>query len=417
MDVKAVRGMRDILPDEAEKWKRLEDIVASIFSIYGFKEIRTPLIEETSLFKRSIGETTDIVEKEMYTFLDRKERSISLRPEATASIVRAYIENSLDKKEGFVKLYYIGPMFRLEKPQKGRQRQFHQLGVEALGSYSPFLDAEVILLLNRLLKNLGIVNFLLKINSLGCTEDRRKFTHILKENLKKHLSHLCDDCKSRFHRNVLRILDCKNEFCKKVITQAPRITDNLCRECTSHYNLFKQLLMELSVSFGEDKSLVRGLDYYTKTVFEITHPALGAQDAIGAGGRYDNLVELFGGPKTGAIGFALGIERLLLACDLDKIIQEDIKPYIYFATIGEVCYKEAFRLIEKLRSRGVRAGIDYEGKSLKAQMKQADKLNVSVVAILGEDELKRGEIVLRDMKTSTQKSIKIDRLVDEILLA
>ncbi|MBM3252693.1 MAG: histidine--tRNA ligase [Candidatus Omnitrophica bacterium] len=417
MEIKSVRGTKDILPDEIEKWQNIEHISRQIFSLYGFKEIRTPIIENANLFKRSIGETTDIVEKEMYTFQDIKARTISLRPEATASIVRAYIENNLDKKEGFVKLYYIGPMFRAERPQKGRQRQFHQLGVEAIGSYSPFLDTEIILLLNRLLKNLSITNFVLKINSLGCSEDRKNFTVVLKENLKKHLKGLCEDCNSRFNRNVLRILDCKKESCKKIVRTMPKITDNLCKECVSHFNLFKDMLKEHSVNFTEDKTLVRGLDYYTKTVFEVIHPLLGAQDAIGAGGRYDNLIELFGGPRIGAIGFALGIERLFLACDLDKITYKDTKPCIYFASIGEPCYREAFSLAEKLRSNGVRAEVDYEGKSLKAQMKEADKLNVSTVAILGEDELKKGEIILRDMKTSSQKSIKIEKLLDAILLA
>jgi histidyl-tRNA synthetase len=415
MDIKAVRGTKDINPDEADSWQAIEHIARLTFGAYGFKEIRTPIIEDTNLFKRSIGETTDIVEKEMYTFQDKKMRSISLRPEATASIVRAYIENGFDKKEGFVKFYYIGPMFRAERPQKGRLRQFHQIGVEAIGSRSPFLDAEVLLLLSRLLNNLSIEGFTLKINSLGCPADRDNFKALLRKKLKNHLKSLCTECNRRFEKNVLRILDCKEESCRRIVKEMPKTADNLCRDCDGHYASLKSILNENSLGFSEDKDLVRGLDYYTGTVFEVTHPSLGSQDAIGAGGRYDNLIEQFGGKSAGAIGFALGVERLLLVSDPDKLRQKSDKPCVYFATIGSESYKAAFGLLERLRANGISAHIDYESKSLKAQMKQADRMRATHVAILGEDELKKGEILLRDMKTSAQKSIKIEDLLKTLL--
>lgn len=416
MKYKSVKGMEDILPEEVRVWQWVEETARRDLESYGYTEIRTPILEDTSVFIRSIGETTDIVTKEMYTFKDRKERSLSLRPEGTAPIVRAYIEHSLDKNSTESKLYYIGPMFRSERPQKGRSRQFHQIGVEVFGTSSPYADSEVIIQASNMLKNFGLADFNIKLNSLGCRDDKDRFAKELKDYLDDKKSRLCDDCKDRIKRNVLRVLDCKNEPCIQVMRNAPNILDNLCLPCRTHFDKVKDILNKVKVKFNEAKNLVRGLDYYTGTVFEITHPALGGQDAIGAGGRYDNLVKDFGGPSTGAIGYALGIERIIIA--LDKKGTAGDRNIIYVATIGDGPKIHGINIAEKLRRgpdlQGVIVLTDTKEASLKSQMRNADKLGARLVLIIGEDELSKGEAVLRDMRTKEQFSIKFEDVAEKI---
>ncbi|MFH1478449.1 MAG: histidine--tRNA ligase [Candidatus Omnitrophota bacterium] len=405
--LKALRGTRDILPQEAALWQRVEAAARDIFAIYDYKEIRTPVIEEASLFIRSIGNATDIVQKEMYAFTDRGGRAISLRPEATASIVRAYIENSIYNKESLSKLFYIGPMFRSERPQKGRQRQFYQLGVEAIGSDSPFLDAEVIALSVRFLEKIGIKKIELKINSLGCQEDKIKLIKEHRKNIKPHLSSLCEECKARFDKNVLRVFDCKNPECKKIVSGliAP---DHLCDSCASHFEELKKALKSLGLDFIIDKRIVRGLDYYTKTVFEVTQEDLGAKDAICAGGRYNDLIKDMGGKPTPAIGFAFGMERIVLAMkEADKSPESTLDFFIVNA--GEVLQGKTFELLMKLRDSNISQEkkisyeIEYEKKNLKSQMKSAQKKGAKFVIILGEDEIRRGKVVFKDMSSGDQE--------------
>lgn len=377
-------------------------------------EIRTPVIEESSLFVRSLGEGTDIVEKQMFTFIDRGERSITLRPEATASVVRAYLENNLVNEMGFVKLFYMGPMFRAERPQAGRMRQFHQIGVEAIGSQSPHLDAEVIALMAGLLDSLGVIGYNIKINSLGCPKDKIALADGLRKTLSGGQDRLCDDCKVRYEKNILRILDCKNESCRNSVRMIFKGTPEcLCPDCKSHFDSVRRSLDELKINYTVDPYLVRGLDYYTKTTFEVTHKKLGAQDAIGAGGRYDNLVEELGGPARGACGFALGMERTVMALDETPVIPEGI--CLYFATMGEEEYRVAFNIANELRTRGgISCELDYEGKSLKAQMRSADRLGAKYTAIIGEDELKAHTLTLRNMATKEQRALPEHEFVAEI---
>jgi len=410
--INVLKGMKDILPEEVTNWQYIEEKARKLFELYGYNEIRTPTLEETSLFTKSIGQGTDIVQKEMYTFKDKGKRSISLRPEGTAPIVRAYIENNLDKIGGLVKLYYIGPMFRSERPQAGRQRQFNQIGIEAIGSLSPYLDAEVILLMKAYFDNIGLDGYKIKLNSLGCSKDKTALKKELKKFLSKETNRLCKDCKVRYKKNILRVFDCKVDSCKALLREAPKMIDFLCVECATHFNNVKSALDSLGVKYEVDSYIVRGLDYYTRTTFEATHPSLGAQDAICAGGRYDNLVKDFGGPKIGACGFALGQERILTALNLKK--REPAALGIYMATLGEDAYKKGFSLLNELRRSGISSETDYESKSLKAQMRAANKLKARYVAILGEDELEKGIVALRDMSTSRQEEIKLEDFVAEV---
>jgi len=389
MKYKAVRGMEDILPKDAGTWQWLEHQARREFDFYGYEEIRTPILEDTSIFVRSIGETTDIVTKEMYTFKDRKERSLTLRPEGTAPIVRSYIEHSLDKASPVLKLWYIGPMFRSERPQKGRSRQFHQIGAEVIGSRSIYNDAEVIMQIESLLKCFNLEGFEIKLNTLGCKADKEKFAGVLKEYLEGEKNRLCDDCKERLKKNVLRTLDCKKESCIQAMRLAPGIQDNLCTPCSDEFNKLKNILTKMKINFKETKNLVRGLDYYTGTVFEITHPALGGQDAIGAGGRYDNLVKDFGGPDTGAIGYALGVERIILALKEGGALP---KPKtIFIAALGEEAALKAMLTAEHIRTglgrkegRKIKVITGCHTSSLKSQMRSADKNGARFVLILGK---------------------------------
>ena len=415
MEIHSLKGMRDILPKEAKLWQFIEEKAREIFERFGYKEIRTPILEETALFSQGIGEGTDIVNKEMYTFTDKGKRSLTLRPEGTAPIVRSYIENRLDGDGGIVKLYYFGPMFRSERPQKGRSRQFHQIGVEVIGSSSPYVDAEVMFMMAAFFKELSLRDFKVKLCSLGCSGDKRKLAEALRAYLKPERNRLCEDCKIRLEKNVLRTLDCKVESCKILLRNSPKAKDYLCPSCKKHYDKVKSLLTDLKIDFEEDTNMVRGLDYYTNTVFEVTHSGLGAQDAIAAGGRYDNLVENFGSKKIGAFGFAVGVERLIMALSCEKAgdtIEE--KPDLYAAVVGEQVYDEAFKTVIALRKKGLSCAINFQAKSLKSQMRQANKEHARFVAIFGDEELKRGEVVLRDMASSEQRNIKLDQLAGEL---
>ncbi|MBF0494149.1 MAG: histidine--tRNA ligase [Candidatus Omnitrophica bacterium] len=409
----SLRGMPDILPEEAAKFEWIESRAREVFGMFEFREIRVPYLESTEVFTRSIGENTDIVEKEMYTFLDRGGKQISLRPEGTASIVRAYVEHNLSNKADIVKLFYIGPMFRGERPQKGRQRQFHQIGCEIIGASSPYLDADLIMSLKTFFEKLGIKDFTLNINTLGCAEDRKKFASDLSEYFAGHLNGLCENCQRRSTRNVLRVLDCKNPACKEIVKGAPGVAKNLCPDCLDNYSLLKHILHDAGVTYNEKTDLVRGLDYYTGTVFEVSHPSLGAQDALAAGGRYDNLVHEMGGPDVGATGYAVGMERLLL------VIKEEnypaVKPGILIIALDEKSHKEAFKLTNKLREAGIKCDMDHSGRSLKGGMRKADKEKREKVIIIGENELASGMVVVKNMVTGEQKSVGFGETVDLLI--
>jgi histidyl-tRNA synthetase len=443
---KRIAGTRDILPDEAAWWQKIEGISRKIFSLYGYKEIRTALIEEACLFNRSLGESSELVQKQMF-LIKNKEDIYALRPEGTAPIVRSYLENNLDKAGGFLKLYYMGPMFRLERPQKGRFRQFNHIGCEAIGSYDANLDVEVIALADNLLRAFSIDGYKIKINSLGCAKDKLELSAILHKSLKDKLNTLCRDCKVRFKKNALRILDCKNQACRELVSkidtfggaqtpfragkkyaalsinteQTPepyrpefRSIDigasYLCPECAGHFAKVRIGLDLLKVNYEVAPLLVRGLDYYTRTVFEITRQDLGAQDALGAGGRYDTLVKELGGPEMGAIGFAFGVERLLLAQGAGRKAQGE-NNLVYIITLGEEAKRESLRLLNDLRKAGISVDTDYENKSLKAAMRLANDLGAKYVLILGEDELKKNVVTLKDMGSGEQKEVNPKDLI------
>ncbi|MDP2937829.1 MAG: histidine--tRNA ligase [Candidatus Omnitrophota bacterium] len=410
---KKTPGTKDILPDEVSSWQTIEETTRNIFSFYNYKEIRPPIIEEAALFNRSLGESAEIVQKQM--FLVKKDKDVyALRPEGTASIVRAYLENNLDKTAGLIKVYYIGPMFRAERPQKGRLRQFHHLGCEVIGSQVPYLDAEIISLADNLLKAYTIEGYEIKINSLGCTKDKKEFTEVLRKSLKDKIPKLCDDCKVRFKTNVLRILDCKNEGCIEVVKKLDIRQNHLCPECKGHFDKVKEGLDSLNIDYKVNPYLVRGLDYYTRTVFEIIHGDLGAQNALGAGGRYDNLVHDLGGPSTGAIGFAFGIERLLLVASREYRVES--KKLVYIITLGEDAKKEGLKLLNNLRRAGITSDTDYEDKSLKGALRRANDLSARLVLIIGEDELKKGAVALKDMVSGEQKEVKQEDLIKSLKL-
>lgn len=414
MKIKSLKGTEDILPAGIDIWRYIENISREKFGLYGYKEIRTPIIEENALFTRSVGEDTDIVKKQMYSFKDQGGRSICLRPEETASVVRAYLEHHLDKSEGFIKLFYIGPMFRSERPQAGRLRQFHQVGVEAIGSYSPYIDAEVIVLLDELLRSYQLSDYTFKINSLGCKIDKDKMRLALRKELKDRLPSLCEDCQRRYKTNILRILDCKNPSCQKIAKPLSSLDNFLCPGCAADFQKLKKILDKISLKYEVSPLLVRGLDYYTKAVFEVTTKALGAQDAIAAGGRYDHLVSDFGGQETGACGFAIGMERVTEALSrLTPTKTAEKRDAIFIAALGEKAYDEGFRILYQLRKANIAAEIDYQQKSLKAQMRLADKLKAGLVVIIGEDELKKKAAIIRDMRDGSQRVVPLNRLVAE----
>ncbi len=415
MQIKALRGTDDLFSPAVEKWRNVETAARAVFKSYAFKEIQTPLLEETLLFQRAIGETTDIVEKQMYTFRDRGERLLSLRPEGTAPVIRAYLERHLDQNPGLSRLFYIGPMFRAERPQAGRLRQFHQIGAEVIGSYSPYVDAEGLSLVTRFFERLGLSGGHLHLNSLGCEKDKKKVSAFLKEALSKKRSSLCAECRKRFERNVFRILDCKEKGCRAIVQSLAPILDQLCQECLTHFKELQSALKRAGIGFVLSPHLVRGLDYYTRTAFEITHPALGAQDALCAGGRYDGLVEALGGKPTGAFGFSIGFERLLMTLDAQKInagVPESLDVFI--VTVGEGGFETAFEISEQLRKEEITSLLDYEGKSLKAQMRLANHLKAAWVILVGEEELKEKSVTLKEMEGGKEERIPRERIVKEL---
>lgn len=415
MKIKAIRGTKDILPEEAEIWSNIEKKAAQTCQLYGYRQIRTPLLEEATLFQRSIGKSSDIVRKEMYAFLDRKKRLLCLRPEGTASVVRAYLEHNLDNDPNLAKFYYLGPMFRAERPQAGRLRQFHHIGVEAIGSLSPYLDAEVITLATTMLNQFGLQNYKLLLNSIGCAKDRARHRVTLRRALKDELKNLCRDCHQRYKLNLLRIFDCKNQACKKITRYLPGTDACLCTECSEHYGQVKLALDSLGIHYEPTPHLVRGLDYYTKTCFEITHPNLGAQNALGAGGRYDELVKDLGGPQKPAMGFALGIERIIAALKPgnDQATKKK-SPCCYIITLGEKAKQVGFKKLNLLRKHGIFSEMDYQNKSLKGQMRAANKLGFGYVAILGEDELAKNTIIVRNMRLKDQREVALNNLLKEL---
>lgn len=417
MLVTGPRGTKDILPEASTNWQYIEQTVRDICHLYLYKEIRTPVFEHTELFLRGIGDTTDIVEKEMYTFTDRGERSLTLRPENTAAVVRSFLENKLYAETLLTKLFYIGPMFRYDRPQAGRYRQFHQFGVEALGSTGPTIDAEVIMLAVQLLKTLGLDDLNLYLNSVGCPQCRPVYRERLQNYLRDKTSHLCEDCNSRFDRNPMRILDCKKEKCADHSQGAPEIVDCLCDECSTHFSKLKSLLRAAGVEYKLNPRLVRGLDYYTKTAFEIQYTPLGAQSAVCGGGRYDGLVEECGGQPTPGIGFAVGIERILLALEKQNLLPTASNGIdVYVAPMSSGVQEMAFNLLCDLRKNGLTADMDFMNKSIKWQMKQANKYPAKFVAIIGEDEAVQRKVMLKNMQTGVQQLVDIKEARQKIQL-
>ena len=411
--IQLIRGFKDILPGEVELWQAVEKVARELLEDFGFKEIRIPIMERTELFARSIGEDTDIVEKEMYTFPDRKGDLITLRPEATASIVRAYIQHRLYATDPVQKFYTIGPMFRRERPQKGRYRQFYQINAEIFGVPSGLADVQLIFLLVTLFSRLQVPDVNAHINSLGCPKCRPKFKAALSEFLAAVSDKLCADCRRRKDRNPLRVLDCKVPACREAMADAPSILDHLCSECKKDFAEVKSMLEKLGVPFVIDKNLVRGLDYYARTTFEIQTESLGAQNAVAGGGRYDGLVGELGGPDIPATGFAIGLDRLTELTGLTAG-QFYRKPDIFVAALGDKSRLLTFEWICAFGDEGMRAEMDFDGKSLKSQMKRADRLEAGHVLIIGDEELEKGEAILRNMATKEQISVSIDGLVENI---
>ena len=410
------KGTNDFLPEDTVKWQYVENILRESAKKYGFEEIRTPIFEATELFLRGVGETTDIVNKEMYTFNDKGNRSITLRPEGTASTARAFIEHKMHGRPMPVKLYYMGPMFRYERPQKGRFRQFHQFGIEAFGSNDPALDSEIIAFAMEFYRKLGLTGLKVRLNSVGCPKCRAEHKAKLQEMLRPHLDELCEDCRSRFEKNPLRIFDCKNEKCQALIENAPSITDCLCEDCKDHFEKVKTYLTAADIPFEVDSRLVRGLDYYTKTAFEIILTEIGAQSAICGGGRYDGLIRDIGGQDMPGVGFALGMERVFAALEAGGIeIPIEEGTDVYCVALGEKAREKAFAWIMELRRRGVKAEMDYMAKSFKAQMKAADREAAKFVVICGDNELEKDEIIIKDMADSSQESVSREKVIEELI--
>ena len=406
--IKAVTGTKDILPADIPRWKHLEKTVERVLSNFNYKEIRTPIFEETAIFARGIGEETDIVGKEMYTFTDRSETSLTLKPEMTAAVVRAYNEHSLGAQQPLTKLFYISPMFRQERPQAGRFRQFHQFGAEAIGSKSPLLDTEMIQMSYEILKSLGLKNLTVKINSLGTPETREKYKKLLKEFLEDKKQKLSEDSRRRFETNILRIFDSKVESDQKIIKDAPKLIDNLDEESREDFEIVKYQLKKSNIPFQIDSALVRGLDYYTKLTFEIDSESVGSQAALCGGGRYDLLIETLGGKPTPAIGFAAGIERILLACENEKSFNiSDPVIDVYLVRIDNELESVVSELAGKLRNENLSVDFDYLQRSVKAQMREANKMNAKYVLFVGGDEYKQGMIKLKNMSVGTEEIIAL----------
>lgn len=414
MLMQAPKGTKDILPQEVYKWQHVERTFADICQKYNYKEIRLPVFEYTEVFQRSVGDSTDIVQKQMYTFEDKGGRSITLRPEGTAGVVRSYIEHGMGSLPQPIKLYYNITAYRYENVQKGRYREFRQLGVEVFGAGGPSADAEVISLAMLFFDKLGIAeNIDLNINSIGCPKCRGNYNEKLKEYLKTNLEHLCKNCKERFERNPLRIIDCKEEKCRQHVENAPAIIDYLCNECHDHFEGLKTCLVNMGIRYNVDKNIVRGLDYYTKTVFEIVSKNVGTQGTLCGGGRYDGLVQSCGGDPTPGLGFAIGVERLLLEMESQNItIPEAEEVEIFFATIGNSADRFAEKMVYMLRKNRVAAEKDLLGRSLKSQMKYADKLGAAYTIVIGDDEVNKNRAVLKNMKTGEQKDVSLDSILN-----
>lgn len=411
--IQAIRGMNDLLPDQSTWWYRVEETAREVLSNFGYREIRTPVVEKLELFARSIGESTDIVEKEMYAFPDRKGEMLALRPEATASIVRAFIQHNLQADPLARKFYSIGPMFRHERPQKGRYRQFYQIDAEAFGVDDPMLDAEVMYMLRLFLERLGLAGVMLHTNSLGCQECRKDYREVLKQFLEGNAEELCPDCQRRRHTNPLRTFDCKVERCQAVLAEAPVLLHSICGVCAEHFESVKSYLERLHTAYIVNPRMVRGLDYYMRTTFEVITDRLGAQNAVGGGGRYNGLVRDLGGQDLPGIGFAIGMERLILLLQQEQPERRQA-PKIYVASLGPAARKECFLLAQQLRSLGLDTEIDYEAPSLKSQMRRADKLGVRHVLIMGDDEISRREVQLRDMVNKTQTIVALGSVASKL---
>ena len=422
------RGTSDILPDEVHRWTFAEKTFRSICETFGFEEIRTPYFEYTKLFDRGVGETTDIVQKEMFSVIPGvKMRSIyapdfdpeafkaaqakegmTLKPEGTAPVMRAYVENKLYAQGGITKLFYITPCFRHERPQAGRLRAFHQMGVEALGTQSPTVDAEVITVASMFLKKMGIEDTVLKINSIGCPECRPVYHAALKAYLEPKLPKLCDLCNERFHKNPLRVLDCKNDSCRAEVADAPKMIDYLCESCSTHFDGVKGMLDAMGTIYEIDPGIVRGLDYYTKTAFEFVSNSLGAQSTVCGGGRYDGLVEQIGGPSTPGVGFGMGMERLLLSAEnAGKLVEKEPFLQLYIMVRGEENQSVAVRLSTALRVQGIKTEIEHEGRSIKAQFKYANKRNIPFVIVIGDSERQNAQIVVKRMADGEEQPFSI----------
>ena len=409
MAITGVKGFNDILPGEVEKWQYIEATARRVFDLYGFAEIRIPILEKTELFCRSIGDATDIVEKEMYSFIDKGENAVTMRPEGTASVMRAFIEHKLYVADPVSRLYYMGPMFRYERPQKGRYRQFHQIGAEMTGVTSPAADAHILIMLCHFFAELGLTEPRLEINSLGCPDCRPVYRTALKDYLRTRLEQLCDDCKRRFESNPLRVLDCKAAGCKEATAGAPSVLDHLCEGCNDHFSRTRGHLDDAGTVYSVNPRMVRGLDYYTRTTFELVTGLLGAQSAVAAGGRYDGLISDLGGPQLPGIGFAMGVERVALLLTEQQFRK---RPALFIAALGDDARKCAFQIMAGLQRLGVRVEFDYEGKSLKSQMRRSDKFDSKFTLIIGEEELAKGRGVLKNMDAGSQEELPLS--VDEI---
>ena len=408
---KAMRGTHDILPEEAAVWRRIEDRFVELCGRYGMSEIRIPIFEATELFERGTGFATDVVQKEMYTFPDKKGRSLSLRPEATPSVIRAYLEHNLARRAKVAKFFYMGPMFRYDRPGSGRYRQFHQLGIEIVGTASAAADAEAVKLLWDYLLAIGLKGLRVRLNTLGGTDCRVRYSGVVKDFLKDNLDRLCRDCHERFERNPLRVLDCKNKACRAVIAEAPEIASILCPDCVGHFESVQGYLRAAKIDFYVDPKLVRGLDYYTRTVFEVVHESAGEDLALGGGGRYDQLVKEIGGPDTPAVGFSLGLERVVMALKEEGAAESGAGgPDVYIAPAGEGVWEAAFELAGRLRER-FRVWMEFEPRKLENQLRTASRMGARYTAILGEDEVGSGVIGFKDMETGEQTTVRSEEVL------
>ena len=408
--INAIKGTKDILPDEVWKWQKLETETRLVFERYGYREIRTPVFEATELFIKGTGSTTDIVTKEMYTFVDKGGRSITLRPEYTPSVVRSIIENRLNLQPQPLRFYFIGPMFRYDKPQKGRYRQFHQIDIEVFGEKDPEIDAEIVEMAKNLLTRMGVTDTDVLVNSVGCQTCRPDYREKLKQKAEESRSRLCPDCQRKIGTNPLRIFDCKVEACSEISIEFPKITDFLCPECDEHFKQFCKYLDAFDIPYSIEPRLVRGLDYYTKTTFEFSSRSLGAQDAVLGGGRYDDMMKEFGGPDICGIGFAVGVERLLSIVS----VEEKQKEWLYLIYLGDEAKAAAMEVARFLRENGVECLVEYRERSLRNQMSHANKLNAAWVLIIGEDEVKKGTFQLKNMKTAHQDAVTKEEILKHI---